>query len=122
MNKKTLAIVLSFSGTALSVWIAVFKQAHPSVDLQDLIAIAGPWFLLDVILLSVPWYRGVSLAAATMLALELFIFWGVFINPKSSTDAVAYVFKPFVQVLVLLPICLAIGRALDKREPGRTAR
>jgi hypothetical protein len=34
---------------------------------------------------------------------------------------VAYVFKPFVQVLVLLPICLAIGRALDKREPGRTA-
>lgn len=120
MNKKTLAIVLSFIGTTLSVWIAVFKQAHPSVDLQDLIAIAGPWFLLDVIILCLPLYRGVSLAAATMLALELLIYWKVFINPKSSTDAVAYVFKPFVQVFVLVPIGLAIGRVLDKRALGQT--
>ncbi|HEV7608941.1 MAG TPA: hypothetical protein VGO61_16480 [Steroidobacteraceae bacterium] len=116
MNAKFLAFVLSFIGTALALWVAIFKQAHPSLDFENLVEIAGPWFLLDVLLLCFPWYRGVSLAAAAMLAFELFIFWGVFIGPKSSTDAIAYVFKPFIQLLVLLPVGLVVGRVLDKRS------
>lgn len=121
MNARVLAFILSCIGTVLTLWIAIFKQANPSVDLENIIGIAGPWLLLGVLLLCFRWYRGIFLAATAMLAFELFVYWGVFISPKSSTDAVAYVFKPFVQLLVLLPIGLVIGRVLDKRAQGRSA-
>ena len=115
MSSKNLAIVLSVVGTMFSLWIAIFETATPSVELGSVLEIAGPWLLLDVLLLCLHWYRGFAWAATGMLLLELLIYWGVFVSPKSSTDAIAYVFKPFIQVLILLPIGLIVGRLLDRR-------
>lgn len=61
-------------------------------------------------------------AGALLLAFEIYIYHGVFIAPQSSTDALAYIPKPFLQVLVLLPIGLGMGWVADRLAAQSAAR
>ena len=123
MRSRILAIVLVAAGTLFTLFVVFFKQKGNSADyVSSIVQIAGPWLVADVLVIWLRWYRGIALAAAPMLLLELYIYYGVFINPQSSTDAVAYVFKPGVQLLVFLPIGLLIGRAIDKSKQSRSGR
>jgi hypothetical protein len=117
-----MAIIFALSGTMLTLFVTFFKRAGAHSDLWfPFFFVLGPWLLLDVILIRLRWMRGVAIAGGLMLALEALIYFLVFVNPQSSTDALAYVLKPWVQVLVFLPIGLLVGRLIDKRDREQAA-
>lgn len=121
MRPQRLATILVIAGTALALYVAIFKREGSSVGLWfPLVFVLGPWIVISGLFVWLKWARGVALAAGLMLALELLIYFVVFVSPQSSTDAVAYVFKPWVQLLLFLPFGLLIGRVLDKKAADQT--
>jgi hypothetical protein len=116
MKSHRLATILAIAGTLFALFVAVFKQEGESTGAWfPLIFIVGPWLVLDVLFIWIKWARSIAISAGLMLALEVLIYFAVFVNPQSSTDAIAYVFKPGVQLFIFLPIGLLIGRVMDKR-------
>jgi hypothetical protein len=116
MKSHKLATIFAVIGTLLALFVAFFKRGGTATGVSfPLIFVVGPWLVLDVLYIWLKWARSIAIAAGLMLALELLIYYAVFVNPQSSTDAVAYVFKPAVQLLFFLPIGLIIGRVIDKR-------
>lgn len=116
MSSRHLALALCLAGTAFAVFVAFFKQQAPSSGWWFPMAfVIGPWLVLDAFFAWWKSARGIAAAGALLLALEVYIFYGVFIDPESSTDALAYVAKPALQVFVLLPLGLLIGWVMDKR-------
>lgn len=117
MKPQQLTTILVFAGTLFTLFIVFFKQEGGAAGFEFSLAfIAGPWLILDVLFIFSEWARGIAIAAGLMLALELLIYYTVFINPQSSTDAAVYVVKPVLQLFIFLPIGLLIGRAMDKRD------
>jgi len=124
--QRPIAIGLNAIGSLFAVYILIFKREGGFKDLTDFagsaLELAGPWLAVDFLLVWLRWYRGFIVAGCSMLLLEFYIYNGVFIHPQSSTDAIAYVFKPGVQLLILLPMGLLIGRALDKHSVALTTK
>jgi hypothetical protein len=114
MRLRIFSIVVVLAGILLSLFVVFFKSATSLHYVSSTIELAGPWILASVLLLWLKWYRGVALAGVPMLLLEIYIYYGVFINPGSSTDAVAYAYKWIPQVIFLI-VGLPIGRVIDKR-------
>ena len=118
MNFKILSASLLVGGSTLSLFIMFFK-----VDVNRswsdwffiLLIGTGPWLILDVLLLWLKQFIGIAIAGALMLALELAIYYYRFISPDSPTETPVYLVKPFLQLLLLLPIGLLIGRIIDNR-------
>jgi hypothetical protein len=112
-----IAIAMAGMGTLLALFVILFKRDGQSSSVWPaFFFIAAPWVVLDVLLVWLRWMRGIAIAGILMLALEVLLYVGVFLAPQSSTDAVVYAFKPGVQIFILLPIGLLIGRAMDKHS------
>ena len=105
----------------LSLFVVFFKSATSLHYVSSTIELAGPWLIASVLLLWLKWYRGVALAGVPMLLLEIYIYYGVFINLGSSTDAVAYGYK-WIPQMIFLAIGLALGHVIDKRATEGTPR
>jgi len=110
-------------GTGLAVYVAIFKSEHTPENISFLLFfVVAPWLVLDGLFCWLRWPTSFLLCATLMFLLELAMFLSVFVYPKSSTAALAYVVKPFIQLLIVLPIGLVIGRlidrALDKTRAG----
>jgi hypothetical protein len=103
-------------GTTLSLFIIFFKvDGNRSWSWILLSIVTGPWLIVDVLLLWLKQFMGIAIAGALMLALEVAIYYYVFISPDSPTETPVYLVKPFLQLLLLLPIGLLIGRIIDNR-------
>lgn len=114
MKPKQLATIFLLSGTFFALYVALFKLENGASGIWfSLQYVVGPWLVLDLIFVWLRWVRGIAIAAGLMLSMEFFVYFVIFVNPQSSTDAVAYLIKPFVQLLVFLPIGLLIGRVMD---------
>lgn len=76
--------------------------------------VASPWLVFAAFCRRWKSDLGVVVAGALLLAFELYVYHGVFIDPRSSTAALAYVTKPFIQVFGLLPLGLVVGWVGDR--------
>jgi hypothetical protein len=125
MKPKQLAAIMLIAGTFFTLFVVFFKAeqvAGVAGFVISLALITGPWLILDALFIFSRWARGITITAALMLALELLIYYTVFENPQSSTDAVIYVVKPVLQLLIFLPIGLLIGRAMDKISESKKSK
>lgn len=122
MSSRRLALALCLAGTIFAVFVAFFKQQAPTSSgwWFPVVFVVGPWLALDVLFAWWKSSRGIVAAGVLLLALELYIFYGVFIDPRSSTDALAYVSKPAIQLFVLLPLGLLMGWIGDKLAAAST--
>jgi hypothetical protein len=109
-----LARIFTGMGVALAAMVVVKAELHSTSDYLFAAGfIAGPW-LLPVAFAFRGWRpRGTTAAALLMLLFEAMIYYDVFVHPSSSTAALAYVFKPLIQVLVLLPVGIFISWPFD---------
>lgn len=123
MSSKFIGLTLSLAGTLFAAFVAFFKQQSSSGNLWfPVIFILGPWLVLDALWMWWRSSRGIVAAAILLLISELFVYYGVFLVSESSTDAIAYVFKPALQLLFLLPLGIFIGWVQDKRRAEPAAR
>jgi hypothetical protein len=117
MSLRWLTITLVSSGTLLALFVVAFKQEGQSTyGWFPLVFVLGPWLILDAIFIVFRQARGIAIAAGLMLAFEVAIYISVFLNPHRSTDATVYVLKPFIQLLIFVPVGLLIGALIDKRK------
>jgi len=115
MWSRIFAITSVTIGMLLSLYVAFFKDESGSINyLSSLIEFSGPWLVASAVLVLLKWYRGVALGGIPMVALEMFCYYGVFVNPTSSTDPLVYFVKPGIQ-FVLLGFGLLLGWIIDKR-------
>jgi len=98
-----------FAGTILALFIILFKSAgNTSSPWFMLYYVTGPWLILDALFFWLKQFRGIAISGALMLALEIAIYYSVFISPHSSTAPLVYIVKPFLQLLLILPFGLLI--------------
>jgi len=121
MNRVIVALTILTVGTAFSIYIVLSQgdRSMPESFWTVVPYVVGPWIVLDLLPLFVKWWTGIAIAGGLMLVLEIFFFFSVFINPQNSTAALVYLIKPFVQLLLLLPIGLVVGRAIEKRRSNQ---
>jgi hypothetical protein len=113
------AWVMCVVGFAI-VGVIAFVEADVSDDNLStvllMVAFMGsPWLVFAAFCRRWESDIGVVAAGVLLLGFELFIYRDVFIDPKSSTAPLAYVVKPFIQVLLLLPLGLGLGWIGDRR-------
>lgn len=123
MTKTTrIALLLAALGTALSLYVALVKSPHGSGDVGFFLAVmVSPWAVLGGLFLWPKWPAGLLIAAALMLALEAACFLDVFVFPRGSADGLVYIVKPFLQVLVLIPVGMLCGWLAGKARPAKTS-
>jgi hypothetical protein len=113
-RSRVLAWVLCVAGIALSAFVGFVEGEGTSDWLFPLAFIIGPWLVLAAFCLWWRRSRGLATAGLLLLASEIYIYYSVIIAPQSSTDALVYMVKPFLQVLLLLPVGLLVGWVGDK--------
>ncbi len=112
---RIFAIALAAIGTLISLDVVFFKQEDGSINyVSSTIELAGPWLIACVVLVFSRWYRGIAIAGAMMLFLEVACYYSTFVNPTKSSDPLVYVVKPYLQLL-FLGIGLPLGWFIDKR-------
>lgn len=102
--------VCILAGLGLSAWVCV-KQPMPA-GLAALVV--GPWVFCVALLAARRRSAGVAAGVVLMLCLEAFCCVDTFVFPTSSTAALIYLVKPFLQLLVCLPMG-ALVAALVRR-------
>lgn len=71
------------------------------------------------------WTRSIGAALGGLTAIVLFdgwMYWSVFIAPRSSTAALGLLFAPMWKTFVLLPTGAVIGHVIGKRLARAVAR
>jgi len=116
MNWDLSAVGLLAAGTLFSLYVDVIKTGGNSHTMFADIVLVGPWIFLIALYVLFRKASGFAIAAALMLACEIWVYLVVFVTPKHSTDALAYLAKPALQLLILVPIGLGIGYLIEKRS------
>jgi hypothetical protein len=113
-RSRVVAWVLCGAGVALSAFVGFVEGEGTSDWLFPLAFVIGPWLVLAALCVWWRSSRGLVAAGVLLLACEIYIYYGVIIAPESSMDVFAYMVKPFLQVLLLLPLGLLAGWVGDK--------
>lgn len=113
-RSRVLAWVLCVAGIALSAFVSFVEGEGASDWLFPLVFVIGPWLVLAAFCLWWRSSRGLVAAGVLLLACEIHLYYAAIIAPQSSLDVLAYMAKPFLQVLLLLPVGLLVGWVGDK--------
>lgn len=82
-----------------------------------------PYALLAVLVVRMKKHFKLVLGAAVALVVDYYTFQAVFIDPKSSTAALALIWMPFWTVIFFIPAAILFGWVLEKSwEPDHEAR
>lgn len=115
-RSRVLAWALCVAGVALSAFVSFVEGEGTTDSVFPLIFVMGPWLVLCAFCLWWRSSRGLIAAGVLLLGCEIWVYYDVFIAPESSTVALAYLAKPFLQVLLLLPVGLLAGWVGDRLE------
>lgn len=107
-------------GVALQIYIAVVEAGHLTGFFFWALT---PYILLAVLALRMKKHFKLVLGAAVALIVDYFTFQEVFINPKSSTAALALIWMPLWTVIFFIPAATLFGWVLEKSwEPNHEAK
>ena len=115
---RVVALLLSAAGILLQVTMSVAYKADPLVAIG--LSIPYGVCLLFAWLVRNPW-PSVG-AALALLIVDATFHYSTFIAPQGSTDALAILYWPYVNLFAVLPVAMVISWALSgvlqrKRAP-----
>ena len=114
-----IAIAVSALGAVLHLYENLAKSTEPSVGWFL-------WALVPYVLCLAVWARSGTGAPALAgvllaLALDLYMHYGVFIHPTSSTAALGMIFIPLWSAILVCPVAMLLAwLAVRRRSPVRS--
>lgn len=98
-------------GAALQIYIAIAEVGQLTGFFFWALA---PYVLLAVLAFRMKKHFKLVLGAAVALVVDYFTFQKVFINPTSSTAAIALIWMPLWTVIFFIPAAILFGWVLEK--------
>jgi hypothetical protein len=113
---RSMALLTAVGGIVLHAFTVLFKaEGGASLFLLGLFLWSCAPYAICIFLA----LRGTSFlsalgGAALALCADCYMFWSVFLHPKSSTAALGLLFMPLWNLVVFMPLGMLIGHGLSK--------